>query len=132
MAAYAARAAGLGKSIGLTPRASRVLLALAVLFLVAALAFLVSERRHSNTTVLRGVAYTGLNEATITVDGWSYGILGTGNLTWIDGHGTQHDSGWPACLRGAGRHVPITFGTVPVNTPDGSSWRQVVWVDCRR
>jgi hypothetical protein len=30
-----------------------------------------------------------------------------------------------------GRTVPVTFAEVPVTTPDGSTTRQVVWVDCR-
>jgi hypothetical protein len=25
----------------------------------------------------------------------------------------------------------IKFGYVPVTLPDGSGWRQIVWVDCR-
>jgi hypothetical protein len=50
-------------------------------------------------------------------------------VTWYDSQG-EHDGSWPSCLRGIGRHVQITFGSVPVTAP-GDSWRQVVWVDCR-
>jgi hypothetical protein len=117
--------------MGLNSRATRVVIAFMTLGLVAGLAFLSGDRHGRRTTVLTGIAYVGLNEATVTVAGWSYGILGTGNLTWFDRQGTAHDSGWPSCLRGIGRRVPITFGAVPVTSPDGSSWRQVVWVDCR-
>lgn len=82
------------------------------------------------TTVLAGIAYTGLDDATVTVAGWSYGI--SGNVTWFDGQGAEHDGSWPSCLSPVGRHVPITFGAIPVTAPDGGLWRQVVWVDCRR
>jgi hypothetical protein len=118
--------------IGLNSKSARIVVALVVLGLIAGLAFLTGERRANHTSVLTGVAYIGYNEATVTVDGWSYGILGTGNLTWFDEQGTLHNSGWPSCLRGVGRRAPITFGAVPVTMPDGGSWRQVVWVDCRR
>ena len=132
MIASAPRAAGHARAIGLNPKATRVVVAFVVLCLIAVLAFLAGDRHGSRTSVLTGIAYVGQNEASVTVGGWSYGILGTGNLTWIDTQGTAHDSGWPSCLRGIGRRVPITFGAVPVTAPDGSSWRQVVWVDCRR
>ena len=130
MAAYPVGAAGPARMIRQKSKATRLVVAFVVLCLIAGLAFLAGEHRQSNTTVLSGVAITGLNEATVTVAGWSYGILGTG-LTWFDNQGTEHVGGWPSCLRGTGRRVPITFGAVPVTAPDGSSWRQVVWVDCR-
>ncbi len=130
MAAYAMGAVGRAWAIGLNSKATRVVVALVVLCLIAGLAFLAGERQGSRPTVLTGIAYVGQNEASVTVAGWSYGIVGTGNLTWFDGQGTAHTSGWPSCLRGVG-HVRITFGAVPVTAPNGSSWRQVVWVDCR-
>ncbi len=40
-------------------------------------------------------------------------------------------------LENIGREFPtyvpvrVTFGWVPVTLPDGGSYRQVVWVDCR-
>lgn len=133
MTAYAARAVSHAwAAAGLSSKATRIVVAFVVLCLIAGLAFLAGERHGSSTSVLTGTAYIGQNEATVTVAGWSYGILGTGNLTWFDSQGITHDSGWPSCLRGIGRHVPITFGAVPATGPDGSRWRQVVWVDCRR
>ena len=131
MAAYAAGALGRVRATGLNSKATRVVVAFVVLGLIAGLAFLAGERQGSRPTVLTGIAYVGQNEASVTVAGWSYGIVGTGNLTWFDTQGTAHSSGWPSCLRGIGRHVRITFGAVPVTAPDGSSWRQVVWVDCQ-
>jgi hypothetical protein len=115
--------------IVLNSKAIRVAVAFVVLCLIAGGLFLAGERHGNRTTVLAGMAYTGINEATVTVAGWSYGI--SGNVPWFDSQGTEHIGGWPSCLRGVGRRVPITFGAVPVTAPDGSSWRQVVWVDCR-
>jgi hypothetical protein len=130
MSAYAAGAARHVRVIGLSSKAIRVVVAFVVLCVIVCGTCLVGERQGNRTTVLTGMAYTGLNEATVTVAGWSYGI--SGNVTWLDSQGTEHVGGWPSCLRSAGRRVPITFGAVPVTAPDGSSWRQVVWVDCRR
>lgn len=130
MSAYAVRAARHIRVIGLNSKANRVVIAFVVLCLIAAGTFLAGERQGDRMTVLTGIAYTGLNEATVTVAGWSYGI--SGDVTWVDSQGTEHFGGWPSCLRSVGRRVPITFGAVPVAAPDGSSWRQVVWVDCRR
>jgi hypothetical protein len=128
MAAYAAGATGLPKALGLNSKAARLIVLIVVLCLIAALAFLAGERHTSRTMVLTGIPRVGQNEATITVGGWSYGIIG--NVTWFDGQGQLHESSWPSCLRGTGRGKPITFGAVPVTAPDGSSWRQVLWVDC--
>jgi hypothetical protein len=96
--------------------------------LAAVLGFAVGEHHQPRMTVLRGVAYVGVDEASVVVGGWAYGIDGTGNLSWVDAQGTIHTNGWPACLTPG--NDPITFGEVPV-TLDGATWRQVVWVDCR-
>jgi len=96
--------------------------------LAAVLGFAAGAHHQPGMTVLKGVAYVGLDEASVAVGGQVYGFAGTGNLTWVDAQGTIHTSGWPACLPPG--HDPITFGAVPV-TADGMSWRQVVWVDCR-
>lgn len=130
MSAYAVRTALHFRVIGLNSKAMRVAVAFEVLCLIAAGTVLAAERQGNRTTVLTGIAYTEINEATVTVAGWSYGI--SGNVTWFDSQGTQHVGSWPSCLRSVGRRVPITFGAVPVTAPDGSSWQQVVWVDCRR
>ena len=98
--------------------------------LAAVLGFAAGEHHQPGMTVLSGVAHVGADEASVTVGGWVYGIQGAGNITWVDSQGSTHTSGWPACLHGPGS-VPITFGEVPVTTPDGGSWRQIVWVDCR-
>ena len=127
MAAGATVAAGLTKAIGLNSKPSRVFVAFVVLCLIAGLAFLAGERRASHPMVLSGVPVIGQNVATVTVNGWSHGIVGS--VTWFDSQG-MHEGTWPSCLRNPARRVPITFGAIPVTAPGGSSWRQVVWVDC--
>ena len=96
--------------------------------LAAILGFIAGEHHQPGTTVLRGIAHVGLDEASVTVGGWVYGISGAGNVTWVGTQGTTHTNGWPACLTPG--NDPITFGEVPV-TLDGATWHQVVWVDCR-
>jgi hypothetical protein len=103
--------------------------ALAVACLIAFLAFVAGEHQQRPPTVLRGIASAGDHVASVTVAGWVYGIDGL--QEWIDRQGVTHEGGWPDCLSTPGRAVPITFGEIPVTAPDGSSWRQVVWVDCR-
>ena len=105
--------------------------ALAVVACVAAVVgFAVGEHQQRPMTVLHGLAYVGDHEVSVTVGGWVYGFQGPGNLFWTGSDGSEHSGGWPACLHGPSR-MPITFGEVPVTTPDGEMWRQVVWVDCR-
>jgi hypothetical protein len=99
--------------------------------LIAFLGFLAGEHHQHPVTVLSGVAdVAGDNTASVIVAGssWVYGISGVDQ--WVDQQGQTHLGGWPACLSTPGTTVPVTFGWVPVTGPDGSSWRQVVWVDC--
>ena len=98
--------------------------------ILAVLAFLAGEHQQHPVTVLSGVADVGDHTASVTVAGssWVYGISGVDQ--WVDQRGQTHLGGWPGCLSTPGQTVPITFGWVPVTAPDGSSWRQVVWVGC--
>lgn len=98
--------------------------------LIAVVAFAAGEHHQARMTVLTGVAHVGDHVATMVVGGWAYGFS-DGGVSWVDSRGTEHDRGWPTCLRGPGL-VRATFGVVSVTAPDGQSPRQVVWVDCRR
>ena len=132
MAIWAAAARGSSQALVLSRRVKRAALIAAVLAascLIAFLAFAAGEHQHRPVTVLSGIAAVGDHQATVTVAGWSYGI--EGNIAWVDQEGTTHQGGWPACLGGPGRTVPVTFGEVPVTAPGGTTWRQVVWVECR-
>ncbi len=76
-----------------------------------------------------GSAYVGTDQASITVDDWTYGIAQ--GVAWIDRSGSRED-GWPDCLDvPAGTLVEnVRFATVDVDV-DGAGWREVVLVDCR-
>jgi hypothetical protein len=76
-----------------------------------------------------GVGYIGDNEASIRVGGWTYGIEGS-VPEWIDTSGERHLDGWPECVAPVGTSKVIRFASVNVAVA-GSSWRQVVVVDCR-
>jgi hypothetical protein len=82
-------------------------------------------------TVLSGNARAGEGVATAVVDGWAYGI--PMDVAWVGSDGSWRQSGTPACLAWTGtpRDVGIQFGWVPITSPDGNGWRQVVWVSCR-
>lgn len=117
---------------GLTARRAVWTAAIALAICLGAVLGFIGGKHQPGMTVLRGVPYVGIHEASFKVGGWAYGIQGAGNVTWVDSHGSTHTSGWPACLRTIGPHrVPITFGEVQVTSPGGLTWRQVVWVDCQ-
>ena len=100
--------------------------------LIGAGAFVAGQHHPSSgVTMLSGVAYTGGQQMSVVVDGWSYGLQGPGDLTWVDGQGETHMGGWPSCLSVPGTTHRIKFGYMPVTLPDGTGWRQIVWVDCR-
>jgi hypothetical protein len=101
--------------------------------LIGAGGFLVGEHHHQQAgmTLLTGVATVGADEASVTVAGWTYGLQGPTNITWVDSQRMEHIGGWPTCLAGPGTTARIRFGEVPVTLPDGSTVRQIVWVDCQ-
>ncbi|HEY2354959.1 MAG TPA: hypothetical protein VGH79_08705 [Gaiellaceae bacterium] len=88
------------------------------------------RRGTTSVHVLTGTAWVGDHQASIGVGGWTYGFAQSMPM-WIDGSGTEHDGGWPACLDRIGSHPRIRFGAVPVTDPNGLGQREVVWVDCR-
>lgn len=93
------------------------------------LAYHAGELHARQITVLSGNAYVGAGQAAVRVAGWTYSV--SDGVTWIDGSGSLHETGWPGCLSTQGTTVPIKFGEIQVTAPNGDSWRQVVWVDCR-
>jgi hypothetical protein len=103
-------------------------------FLIGAGAFVAGEHHQGppgRLTLVTGVAGVGSYQAAMQVKGYSYGVTGAGSVSWVDSQGTEHEGGWPTCLTGPGTAHRVTFGWVPVTMPDGGSYRQVVWVDCR-
>jgi hypothetical protein len=106
---------------------SAAVLGVVALAAAALLGFL--ARSGSNVTVLTGRARVGVNQATATIDGWSYAL--PVDVAWLGADGSWRESGRPACLTQQGMSAPIQFGYVPVTGPSEISWRQVVWVSCK-
>jgi hypothetical protein len=114
------------------PGVIRAAVAALIAGLVGVAAFVAGQHNHSSAvTVLTGLAYTGGQQASVVVDGYAYGFEGVGSVDWVDSQGVTHTGSWPACLAKPGTTHRISFGYVPVTAPDGTGWRQVVWVDCR-
>jgi hypothetical protein len=61
--------------------------------------------------------------------GWTYGFMNS-VPRWIDTAGTSHTDSWPDCVNPSGTQKPVRFATVNV-TVTGTTWRQVLVVDCR-
>ena len=71
-------------------RPRRVILAATVLAagLIGTGAFVAGQHhRPSGVTMLAGLAYSGGQQASVTVDGWTYGLVRTSDLAWSDSAG---------------------------------------------
>jgi hypothetical protein len=92
---------------------------------IGVLAFLAGERSADAVTVSTGRAYSnGSSEATISADGWNYGV--SPGVSWIGSDGTVNAGTWPVCLRQGISEV--TFGWVDTTRTTGQ--RAVVWLRC--
>lgn len=96
--------------------------------LVALAGFGAGQRQQDHVRVLSGLAYVGSDQVSVVTSDQVYAV--PLDVTWVDSHGSTHDSGRPACLTGIRSRVRITFGEVPVVLPDGQHDYRVVWVDC--
>jgi hypothetical protein len=85
MAAYPAAVAG---PAWLPVRPHRLLLIAAVVAaacLLGAGAFAAGEHHQSHAmTIVTAVATVGDDQASIPVNGWTYGLAGAGSLAWVD------------------------------------------------
>ena len=63
----------------------------------------------------------------ITTDEWTYALAA--EVDWIDSNNTWHLSERPGCLD-PGESVEVRFAATEV-TIEGTTWRPVVWIDCR-
>lgn len=70
----------------------------------------------------------GVGGGSIITSGWTYGFAP--DVAWTDATGSWHDSGTPACLPPLSSKDNVRFASVEV-TVDGTTWRPVVWIDCR-
>ena len=119
--AAAAAMAGATWSPGRPRRVTRAAIAALIAGLIGVAAFVAGQHHHSSAvTMLTGLAYTGGQQASVIVDGYTYGFEGVGSVTWLDSQGETHEGGWPACLAKPGTTHRIMFGYVPVTAPDGT------------
>jgi hypothetical protein len=83
--------------------------------------------QSDNVVVLTGRADGASDGLTIETAGWSYG--GGFGFRWVDETGSIHDGGRPDCVPEGGSRM-VRFAATEV-TVDGSTWRPIVWLDCR-
>ena len=91
-------------------------------------AFLVGSAR-GGVTMHTAVPSSAEGAISIEADGWTYGVPMDG-VAWIDTTNVWHEGGRPDCLPPTGTDRPVTFAAVQVTVKE-STWRPVVWVDCR-
>lgn len=102
----------------------------AVVLIVACLiSYFLGAGDRSN--VLEGTAYVGADQASVDVDGWTYGFTPSA-VMWYDEAGVMHESGTAPCLdeSNMGQGALIQFGAVSATGLDGTHWRPVTWVRC--
>jgi len=98
------------------------------LVIAASLAgYLVGSR--SSATIRTGQAHSADGAISIVTDDWAYSVPLDG-VMWTDRLNSLHESGRPDCLPPAAAPIQVRFASVEV-TVDESTWRPVVWVDCR-
>jgi len=65
----------------------------------------------------------------ISTDDWTYGF--DPGVTWVDSQNTwHHGDDLPECLAATRSVEGLRFAAIEVNV-EGSTWRPVVWIDCR-
>ena len=79
--------------------------------------------------ILRGEAHSAEGAISIETGDWTYSVPLDG-VQWVDVEDIWHDEGRPECLPPMDRPATVTFAAVEV-TIEGTTWRPVVWVDCR-
>lgn len=79
--------------------------------------------------ILRGEVHSAEGAISIETGEWTYGVPFDG-VRWVDSDNVWHDEGRPECLPPIDPPATVTFAAVEV-TIEGSTWRSVVWVDCR-
>ena len=87
--------------------------------------------RHSDVHTDTVTGYVGADEVSFQLGSDVQGFVPS-SVRWTDANGGTHEPGdVPDCLTQSGRNATMTLSWVPVATPDGESWDQVFWLDCR-
>ena len=110
------------------PPGRQALIAIVVLAVAVAVGLALGTT-HPAVTIHTAVPSSAEGAISIEADGWTYSVPLDG-VMWWDSTNSRHDSGRPTCLPPTGATRPVTFGSVEV-TVNGTTWRPVVWVDCR-
>lgn len=100
----------------------------AVIVVALAVGFFIGTWRAGATIQTGRADSTGNGGGSITTDGWTYGF--SSDVAWIDSGNRWHEGGLPDCLPPLSSVEGIRFAAVEV-TVEGSTWRPVVWIDCR-
>jgi hypothetical protein len=110
-----------------SPRLRGLLLVVALVVVAGSAGYLFGSR--SSATVLTGRADSAEGAISITTADWTYGVPLDG-VMWTDRLNRLHESGRPECLAPDVASFQVRFAAVEVTVND-STWRPVVWIDCR-
>jgi hypothetical protein len=99
----------------------------AVALVSLAIGFAVGTWRSGPNIQVGGTDLLG-GKLYIETDDWSYG--GSAETDWIGADNVWHGSGVPDCLEDGGPRRDTRFASVEV-TIEGSTWRPIIWIDCR-
>jgi hypothetical protein len=100
----------------------------AVVVGAVALGFLIGTWRTGARTETGQAHSTGAGGGSIVTSGWTYGFAS--DVAWTDANNSRHEGGTPDCLPPLSIKDGVKFAWIEV-TVDGSTWRPVVWIDCR-
>ena len=100
----------------------------ATIVLAVALGFLIGSWRSGVTIETGRADSTGNGGGSITTDGWTYGF--SSDIAWTDASNSLHEGGIPDCLPPLSSVEGVRFAWVEARV-EGSTWRPVVWIDCR-
>ena len=109
----------------------RTLAVVAAVFLVVGVSvgsYAAGEYNATHPSVLIGDGYVGADQASLQVGDTWYGFRSS--VSWTDEAGSQHDSGWPACLPKLQIVTGVRFVGATVWAGNVGQ-AQVVWVDCQ-
>lgn len=89
---------------------------------------LVIPRLHPTATLRVADGHAAGETIGVETSDWSYSV--PRDVSWVDTRGAWHDNGRPECLPADRPIKHLRFATVTVKI-EGTTWRPVVWVDCR-
>jgi hypothetical protein len=115
----------------LIPLKAKIVFVSLVLAVFGFICYGIGTNQGAGAHVLTGRAFVGVDQASVKVDGWVYGlVISPDGMTWYDTNGGSHDGGIPPCLQHPG-YAWIRFGYANATGLDGQpSDRVVTWTQC--